>query len=160
MLLCLMGARCRGVGGGENNSRGLLRLCHKGSGPPRKQQHGSSTGVLPPCCPRAPPCVPPFSACVCVVCVLSWCWLDEMAVSLRREELDSMQGSDVFNSFYSRLRDVQKYHAKFSQADALRGNICDSVKPVVSFSGEEALGRYLDMHALHAQFLNLVASSG
>ena len=53
-----------------------------------------------------------------------------------------MSGADVFNSFYARLRDVQKYHAKFVQTkDSVRGNVCDTVKPEVVFSGEEALGR-------------------
>jgi hypothetical protein len=55
-----------------------------------------------------------------------------------------MSGSDVFNSFYARLRDVQKYHARFAQAkDSVRGNVCDTVKPEVVFSGEEALGRWV-----------------
>ena len=72
--------------------------------------------------------------------------------SIRREELDSMTGSDqfVFNAFYTRMRDVQRYHAKFSQStkEAGKGGVCAGIKPDIVFSGEEAMGRYAPPRAV------------
>ncbi len=100
--------------------------------------------------------------------------------SLRKEELDSMAGHEAFNSFYTRLRDIREYHAKFVRdADAPKTTVLAAIKVDVTFSGEEAMGRwvvlaavsesgllcvtvhvhglcrYLDLHEFHDRFLNL-----
>lgn len=53
-----------------------------------------------------------------------------------------MSDGDVFSSFYSRLRDIREYHAKFVQDEELvKHTVMDAIKPVMSFSGEESMGR-------------------
>ena len=54
-----------------------------------------------------------------------------------------MTDGDVFSSFYTRLRDIREYHAKFTQdAELVKRNVLADVKPVMDFSGEESMGRY------------------
>jgi len=78
------------------------------------------------------------------------------ADGLLREERATMTQGDVFSSFYSRLRDIREYHAKFAQDEELvKRTVMSDVKPVLEFSGEESYGRFLDLHELHEQYLNL-----
>jgi splicing factor 3A subunit 3 len=79
----------------------------------------------------------------------------------RREEIHAMSGSGVFNSFYDQLKQIRDYHRKHALPAAtepyekeLLTDVLESA-PEQAFTGEEAEGRYLDMHGLHEQFLNL-----
>lgn len=78
----------------------------------------------------------------------------------RREEiaaLGAVEQTKVFANFYERLKDVRDYHRRFPVHD-VTGPEDDSAalkeEPVVPFTGEEGLGRYLDMHELHRAFTN------
>ncbi len=76
--------------------------------------------------------------------------------SLLREERATMTSGDVFSSFYTRLRDVREYHAKFAQdADLVKRTIMSDVVARLEFSGEENNGRYLDLHQAHEAYQNL-----
>lgn len=61
---------------------------------------------------------------------------------LIREERATMSSGDVFSSFYTRLRDIREYHAKFTQdSELVKHSVLSDVKPQLDFSGEEAAGR-------------------
>ncbi|KIY97134.1 Splicing factor 3A subunit 3 [Monoraphidium neglectum] len=78
----------------------------------------------------------------------------------RREEISALGAVDqtrVFANFYERLKDVRDYHRRFPVHD-VTGAEDDSAaikeEPAIPFTGEEGLGRYLDMHELHRAFTN------
>lgn len=90
----------------------------------------------------------------------------------RREELAAMSGTlpDVFNNFYSRLRDVRDYHRKFpDQTDVVYNddgtvmNLEDQIlkeEPIPEFTGEEGMGRWVDLHEVYNRFVNLKLLDG
>ena len=87
--------------------------------------------------------------------------LYEDADGARREELASMSGDGVFTTFYDQLKELREYHRKFPAEPSVEtaesmvlAEVLDSA-PDEGFTGEEAEGRYVDMHALHDAFLNL-----
>ncbi|VVB06022.1 unnamed protein product [Arabis nemorensis] len=62
---------------------------------------------------------------------------------------------DQTNLFYDRLREIREYHRNYrssSVVDDFEGDF----KPVISFSGEEGYGRYLDLHDFYNQYVNFV----
>lgn len=62
------------------------------------------------------------------------------------------------STFYDRLKEVRAYHRRFPSEDITEGDgseaLLAAAEPAVAFSGEEALGRYLDLHELHAAHSN------
>mmetsp|Transcript_6383 Transcript_6383/g.18382 ORF Transcript_6383/g.18382 Transcript_6383/m.18382 type:complete len:504 (+) Transcript_6383:259-1770(+) len=76
----------------------------------------------------------------------------------RKEEIAALKGDgDVMATFQARLKEVQDYHAKYPSTDitepedtsgGLRGELD------VEFSGEESLGRFLDLHESFNRFIN------
>ena len=80
----------------------------------------------------------------------------------RREEIDViMSEDDSLDQFYGRLAKVREYHAKFpaepvaeSSEEQLLATVLETAADE-GFTGEEADGRYVDMHTLHEKFLNL-----
>ncbi|KAK9178971.1 hypothetical protein WN943_028165 [Citrus x changshan-huyou] len=68
-------------------------------------------------------------------------------------------GTNVFSSFYDRLKEIREYHRRHPSArvavDASEDyeNLLKE-EPLVEFSGEEAYGRYLDLHELYNQYIN------
>lgn len=73
----------------------------------------------------------------------------------RKDELDGMSGENVFTSFYDELRTIREYHRRFpgeplaeAYETTLLAEVLESA-PDEGFTGEEAEGRYVDMHALH-----------
>lgn len=88
----------------------------------------------------------------------------------RREELGTMAGKDQFDAFYSRLRDIRDYHRKFPDQSDLVYNDDGTVmgledmilkeEPLPEFTGEEGTGRWVDMHGLYNQFVNLKLLDG
>jgi splicing factor 3A subunit 3 len=87
-------------------------------------------------------------------------WKEEIELLSSREE-----DKDSYTVFYERLNDITNYHCKreiysnVKQVDETPNlesinDVMPSVFPRTNFSGEEALGRYLDLHAQHIKFMN------
>ncbi|KAK9728721.1 Pre-mRNA-splicing factor sap61 [Basidiobolus ranarum] len=81
----------------------------------------------------------------------------------RAAEIEKISGASEFSEFYQRLKDIKDYHRRypnevvepmeleFMQQEYDEEN--DGLDRL--FSGEEGFGKYLDLHALHDQFVNL-----
>ncbi|KAK9933441.1 hypothetical protein M0R45_020639 [Rubus argutus] len=67
-------------------------------------------------------------------------------------------GTNVFSAFYDRLKEIREYHRRHVAAlvvDANEGHeALLKEEPQVKFSGEEAYGRYLDLHELYNPYIN------
>jgi splicing factor 3A subunit 3 len=76
----------------------------------------------------------------------------------RKQEIASLRGDDVFTNFYDRLKYTRDYHRKFGGADELTGAENGAAllgsEPHLAFSGEEGMGRFLDLHELHQAWQN------
>lgn len=70
----------------------------------------------------------------------------------------SASGQNVFSVFYDRLKEIREYHRRHPNAKVIdAGDDPEELlkeEPWVDFSGEEANGRFLDMHELYNQYLN------
>ncbi|KND01586.1 SF3a splicing factor complex subunit PRP9 [Spizellomyces punctatus DAOM BR117] len=81
----------------------------------------------------------------------------------RKAEIDAITGASDFGEFYARLRDIKDYHRRYPHAAVepmeLEFQERDLEKEEEElekmFSGEEALGKYLDMHEAFDQYVNL-----
>ena len=101
---------------------------------------------------RSPACFITFHS-------LSILYLCQDSDGSRREEISGMSAG--FGTFYEQLAAIRAYHAKHSlpphtepYEKELLSEILESGEQV-DFTGEEAEGRYLDMHELHELYLNL-----
>lgn len=75
----------------------------------------------------------------------------------RREEIAALRGDNVFGNFYDRLKEVRDFHRRFPDDAITEGDGNEALlgpEPTLAFSGEEGLGRYLDLHELHRQYVN------
>jgi len=88
--------------------------------------------------------------------------LYEDADGARRDEINAMSGTGVFTAFYDQLKGIREYHRKFPREPAMEsyetellGALLTRDDPSLAFSGEEAEGKYVDMHACHEIYLNL-----
>jgi splicing factor 3A subunit 3 len=76
----------------------------------------------------------------------------------RKRDIAALRGENVFSNFYDRLKDTRDYHRRFGGTEELTGPEDDAAlaraDPVLSFSGEEGLGRFLDLHELHQAWQN------
>ncbi|KAK9292592.1 hypothetical protein L1049_020566 [Liquidambar formosana] len=67
-------------------------------------------------------------------------------------------GTNVFSAFYDRLKEIREYHRRHPAAKVVdAGEDFEELlkeEPRIEFSGEEASGRYLDLHELYNQFIN------
>ncbi|PRW61113.1 splicing factor 3A subunit 3 [Chlorella sorokiniana] len=78
----------------------------------------------------------------------------------RKEEIAQLRlgGADnVFSNFYERLKEVREYHRKFPNDDLTEAENDEALlseAPAVPFSGEEAMGRFLDLHELFHTYTN------
>lgn len=67
-------------------------------------------------------------------------------------------GTNVFSVFYDRVKEITQYHRRHPSARVIDAN--DDYEqllkeePQIEFSGEEAYGRYLDMHELFNDYIN------
>ncbi|XP_076903746.1 splicing factor SF3a60 homolog [Bidens hawaiensis] len=67
-------------------------------------------------------------------------------------------GTNVFSAFYDRLKETREYHRRHPSARVL--DTTDDFEqlleeePQIEFSGEEAYGRYLDLHELYNVYIN------
>ncbi|KAG0239435.1 hypothetical protein B0O80DRAFT_408802 [Mortierella sp. GBAus27b] len=82
----------------------------------------------------------------------------------RSKEMDAISGSNEFGEFYDRLKKIKDYHRKYPneavepmELEFLDQQISESKLAALDdmFSGEEAGGRYLDLHEVHEQYMNL-----
>ncbi|TPX33358.1 hypothetical protein SmJEL517_g03725 [Synchytrium microbalum] len=88
----------------------------------------------------------------------------------RKNEISAISGATEFTEFYQRLKSIKEYHRRypnegfepfemeFANRDVIKeeqGMLVDA-----SFTGEEALGKYLDLHILFEQYLNLKGVKG
>ena len=83
----------------------------------------------------------------------------EDADGARKEEIAALGGgANVFAAFYDRLRESREYHRAYSgfhAADPEQTLVAPFRENVaIAFSGEEANGRYLDLHFAHRAFVN------
>ncbi|CAI5491736.1 unnamed protein product, partial [Closterium sp. Naga37s-1] len=83
----------------------------------------------------------------------------------RRDEIAALGGqgtpnpsATVFTSFYERLNEIREYHRRHPGARVVEGeaDVDELIKdePWVQFSGEEAMGKHVDMNEAHQQFCN------
>ncbi|XP_044467412.1 splicing factor SF3a60 homolog isoform X2 [Mangifera indica] len=67
-------------------------------------------------------------------------------------------GTNVFSAFYDRLKEIREYHRRHPAARVVDANEefenLLKEEPIIEFSGEEAFGRYLDLHELFNQYIN------
>lgn len=92
--------------------------------------------------------------------------------SSRKDEIQAISAPNEFDEFYSRLKAIKDFHKRhpgeisvplsieFQNLQLARSDPkkCEESLPVL-FSDEEDFGRYLDMNALHQQYLNLKSVS-
>uniref|UniRef100_A0A6B2L385 Matrin-type domain-containing protein n=1 Tax=Arcella intermedia TaxID=1963864 RepID=A0A6B2L385_9EUKA len=87
-------------------------------------------------------------------------YLDEDGA--RKDEIAAMagKGAQLFSNFYDQLRNVKEYHRRFPylqperpEAEQLINNT--NVEDLVTFSGEECFGKYLDLHSHFERYKNL-----
>ncbi|KAJ9164296.1 hypothetical protein P3X46_023892 [Hevea brasiliensis] len=83
--------------------------------------------------------------------------------SARKDEIAALggqtaTGTNVFSAFYDRLKEIREYHRRHPAARVVDANEEHEAllkeEPVIEFTGEEAFGKYLDMHELYNQFIN------
>ena len=76
-------------------------------------------------------------------------------------EKEVMSGTEIFGSFYGRLKEIRDYHRKFpdlyheSEVDNFIASLDDDNEIMSQFTGEEMYGRFLDLNPLHMKFINL-----
>lgn len=78
----------------------------------------------------------------------------------RKEEIAHLRlggGDNVFSNFYDRLKEVREYHRKFPDDDLTEPENDEALlaeQPAMPFSGEEAFGRFLDVHEPYQVYIN------
>ncbi|KAJ2905319.1 splicing factor 3a [Zalerion maritima] len=94
---------------------------------------------------------------------------DESGARAREiSDLENPEGRDPFESFYSNLKDIRDHHARYPNEQAENSELRykprkheaggDGETPYLVdsiFSGEEAFGRFFDLHFCHEGYLNL-----
>ncbi|XP_018474946.2 splicing factor SF3a60 homolog isoform X2 [Raphanus sativus] len=67
-------------------------------------------------------------------------------------------GISVYSAFYDRLKEIREYHRKYPSGPLVDASAdyeaLLKVEPVISFSGEEGVGRYLDLHDMYNHYIN------
>jgi len=86
---------------------------------------------------------------------------------LRKEEMDAITGPNEFGEFYKNLKEVKEFHRKHPDEIFIPMSVefdkfykeiesnPDEPLYLVDFSDEEGYGKYLDLHKLHSQYVNL-----
>ncbi|KAL1532018.1 splicing factor SF3a60 [Salvia divinorum] len=83
----------------------------------------------------------------------------------RKDEIAALGGQsstsanvNVFSAFYDRLKEIREYHRRHPASRYV--DTTDEYEhllkeePVIEFTGEEAFGRYLDLHELYNEYIN------
>ncbi|XP_021764140.1 splicing factor SF3a60 homolog [Chenopodium quinoa] len=67
-------------------------------------------------------------------------------------------GTNVFSAFYDRLKEIREYHRRHPSARVIDAEEeyeqMFKEDPLLDFSGEEASGRYLDLHEFYNRYIN------
>lgn len=89
----------------------------------------------------------------------------EDASGLRSKEVLQIGSGDTFDSFYQQLNEIKEHHARYPNEQAENSEVRykprrsgDEQVPYIvesMFSGEEAYGRFFDLHECHESYLNL-----
>lgn len=86
---------------------------------------------------------------------------------MRRDEIASLSGPDEFGEFYRRLKSIKDFHRRnpneveepmameFLRLDKQRTHPPEALQTLVDFTDEEGYGKFLDMHELYDNFINL-----
>ncbi|XP_047322891.1 splicing factor SF3a60 homolog [Impatiens glandulifera] len=83
--------------------------------------------------------------------------------SSRKDEIGALggqtaTGTNIFSAFYDRLKEIRDYHRRHPGALVVDINEEHEAllkeEPHIEFTGEEAFGRYLDMHELYNEYIN------
>nr|XP_043615058.1 splicing factor SF3a60 homolog [Erigeron canadensis] len=81
----------------------------------------------------------------------------------RKDEIAALggqtaSGTNVFSAFYDRLKEIREYHRRHPSARVIdtsdESEQLLEEEPQIEFSGEEASGRYLDLHELYNDYIN------
>ncbi|PIA54848.1 hypothetical protein AQUCO_00901027v1 [Aquilegia coerulea] len=81
----------------------------------------------------------------------------------RKDEIAALggqteKGTNVFNAFYDRLKEIREYHRRHPNARVIDASEeyeeLLKEEPHIEFSGEEGHGKYLDMHELYNEYIN------
>lgn len=73
-----------------------------------------------------------------------------------REEVASMRGQKVMDTFYGRLKETWSYHTHHPGLPVSFGpNLEAETEVKVQFSGEELYGKYFDLHDMFVRWVNL-----
>ncbi|PIA54844.1 hypothetical protein AQUCO_00901023v1 [Aquilegia coerulea] len=81
----------------------------------------------------------------------------------RKDEIAALggqteKGTNVFNAFYDRLKEIREYHRRHPNARVIDASEeyeeLLKEEPHIGFSGEEGHGKYLDMHELYNEYIN------
>ncbi|CAI0412856.1 unnamed protein product [Linum tenue] len=81
----------------------------------------------------------------------------------RKDEIAALggqtaSGTNVFSAFYDRLKEIREYHRRHPAARVVdvdeQYEALLKEEPVIEFTGEEAHGKYLDLHELYNQYIN------
>ncbi|KAI2602214.1 hypothetical protein GGR54DRAFT_625391 [Hypoxylon sp. NC1633] len=84
----------------------------------------------------------------------------------RSREIQQIGGGDPMDEFYKQLTDIKTFHSKYPNGPVenlerayrpKRGPDAESLPSIVDtmFTGEEAYGRFFDLHSCHEMYLNL-----
>ncbi|TDH67544.1 hypothetical protein CCR75_006927 [Bremia lactucae] len=72
------------------------------------------------------------------------------------EETTNMRGRAVFTSFYEHLKAIRSFHRKYPNSVVSHElDFAEALHPNVQFSGEERLGKYVDLNQFYTRFLNI-----
>jgi splicing factor 3A subunit 3 len=78
---------------------------------------------------------------------------------LRKAEVESMSGPVALANFYDQLRSTKEYHRRFPDAAASLPSLKEQLErdsdAEGKFSGEESVGRYVDLNSFYQRFVNL-----
>ncbi|KAL6509258.1 hypothetical protein OROGR_022568 [Orobanche gracilis] len=82
----------------------------------------------------------------------------------RKDEIAALGGqsstsanANVFSAFYDRLKEIREYHRRHPSARYVETPDYEQLlkeEPAIEFTGEEAFGRYLDLHELYNEYIN------
>lgn len=75
----------------------------------------------------------------------------------RREDIAALKGEAPMKTFYARVKEIREYHMKYPSTDTTEAENNTEGLPGeldVEFSGEESLGRFLDLHEPFNAFIN------
>ncbi|KAL8137091.1 hypothetical protein V2J09_003092 [Rumex salicifolius] len=81
----------------------------------------------------------------------------------RKDEIAALGGQtatgiNVFSAFYDRLKEIRDYHRRHPAARIVNADEefeqMFKEDPLLDFSGEEAFGRYLDLHEFYNKYIN------